>query len=308
MFRKTIKNLIILAKLNFYFRVAISAAIGLVVIFIFANVFFRTQTNDYTFTNQTVRFDENRNEIQVPSPPPDAIPASPPPTPIPAPEQPPAQVSVGGIVMFGNYTWRVLDIQDNAALIITERVIETRRFHHTPWVSVTWDSSELRQWLNGEFLSRFSHSERSRIRSINTQTSNNPWYGTSGGNNVVDSVFLLSLDEVLQYFGDSGMVGRGINANVRSQDSWSIGDPFGIYKNGVHDNYSEARIALYIRDRPGFFPESVWWLRTPSFIDEFEQSNGFVLVQASGFLEVRGTGFLTHPHGVRPALWLDLVQ
>ena len=36
---------------------------------------------------------------------------------------------IGSTVSFGGYTWRILDIQNNMALIITENIIEQRAYH-----------------------------------------------------------------------------------------------------------------------------------------------------------------------------------
>ena len=40
-------------------------------------------------------------------------------------------MQVGDIINFGKYKWRVLTIKNNAALIITEDIIELRAFHTT---------------------------------------------------------------------------------------------------------------------------------------------------------------------------------
>ena len=46
-------------------------------------------------------------------------------------------VSVGDIIQFGPYDWRVLDVQGDTALIITDRVIAQRAFHEISGVDVT---------------------------------------------------------------------------------------------------------------------------------------------------------------------------
>jgi len=43
-----------------------------------------------------------------------------------------------GIIIFGNYKWRVLDIKDDRALIITENIIELR-WYHNDFVHTTWE-------------------------------------------------------------------------------------------------------------------------------------------------------------------------
>lgn len=100
---------------------------------------------------------------------------------------------------FGDYTWCVLDIQGDKALMITEDVVEKHPYNLN-YVYVTWDTCTLRQYLNGEFFSKFSCECKALILSTNLLNSDNPLYGTKGGNDSKDSIFLLSIDEVKKYF------------------------------------------------------------------------------------------------------------
>ena len=74
-----------------------------------------------------------------------------------------------------------------------------------------------------------------------TANPNNPWYGTSGGNATTDKVFLLSLDEVVKYFGDSGDL-----LNKRRKDykgnAVSAGD-------SLYDEYNDSRIVKNGKDK-----------------------------------------------------------
>ena len=89
----------------------------------------------------------------------------------PSPTQ--TQVSTGDIIQFGPYNWRVLDVQGNQALIITDRVIESRMYHHT-FEAVTWETNEIRRWLNNEFLSRLSAEEQARVAQTTVVNHDNP--------------------------------------------------------------------------------------------------------------------------------------
>ena len=120
--------------------------------------------------------------------------------------------------------------------------------------------------------------------------------------NTTVSIFLLSIDEVLRYFGDSGLVARGatMGANKRANNApnWPS---WGIYSPGIHDQYSEARIA---QDLGG--SASWWWLRSPGyfpFLAAYVSLNGYLILfgdSAFGRVGVYG--------GVRPALWLYLCE
>ncbi|MCL1893453.1 MAG: DUF6273 domain-containing protein [Holophagaceae bacterium] len=104
-------------------------------------------------------------------------------------------------IQFGPYKWRVLDRQGNKALLITENVLENCIFHGN-FTSVTWETCDLRKYLNNDFLQKFSIDEQRQIAEISITNPNNPQYGTSGGENTTDKVFLLSIEEAQRYFVD----------------------------------------------------------------------------------------------------------
>ena len=132
---------------------------------------------------------ENAEDVVMAAQPPSPSP-SPPPTPIPTPAPTPRPspvplpspifmftatptplpirvgenryIAVGDIIPFGNHLWRVLDLQDSCALIITKNVICGREYHRM-FAPVTWETSEIRRYLNSTFLDTFSESDRERI-------------------------------------------------------------------------------------------------------------------------------------------------
>ncbi|MDR2532743.1 MAG: DUF6273 domain-containing protein [Oscillospiraceae bacterium] len=107
---------------------------------------------------------------------------------------------IGDIIQFGDYDWRVLDVQDGKALIITENMTEGRTYH-SDYVEMTWEKSDIRAYLNSEFYNRFSSEERERITET-TVINNDNSRGIPGGNDTVDRIFLLSIDEAHKYFAD----------------------------------------------------------------------------------------------------------
>ena len=97
--------------------------------------------------------------------------------------------------------WIVLDRQDDRMLVLSRRALEELPFHevHEP---VTWESSTIRAWLNGVFLSSaFTEEEASRIlMTENDNSSVNPDYHyTEGSGPTEDRIFLLSHDELIRY-------------------------------------------------------------------------------------------------------------
>jgi hypothetical protein len=56
-------------------------------------------------------------------------------------------MQVGDKIVFGQYEWRVLEIQNNVALIITEYIID-QRVYHDAYKDITWADCSLRKYLN----------------------------------------------------------------------------------------------------------------------------------------------------------------
>ncbi|MCL2617733.1 MAG: DUF6273 domain-containing protein [Defluviitaleaceae bacterium] len=187
--------------------------------------------------------------------------------------------NVGNIVEFGGHTWRVLDVQTGRALLLSEYILEHRQYHHTNQ-NVTWSSSSIRHYLNNTFYNTFSEADRSLILETEISNLDNQWFGTPGGNNTFDKIFLLSLEQVVWHFGNSGQLGN------RSANRLTI-----------NDSYNSERIAIarYLRGMIG------WWLRSPGRYD-----NRAVRVNSSGAVSVSGASVDLAFSGVRPALWLSL--
>ncbi|MCL2755310.1 MAG: DUF6273 domain-containing protein [Oscillospiraceae bacterium] len=191
---------------------------------------------------------------------------------------------IGDIIKFGEYHWLVLDVQKgiaeqcpDKALIITRQIIGFRRFHAEE-ADVTWENCTLREYLNGEFLDNF---DSTKIAPTTNTNPNNPWYDTDGGNPTIDSIFLLSLDEVCKYFGDS-------TAKLANREKRAF---------RIDDENSKAREALYEGNI------LAWWLRSPG-----SRPDNVAAVTPNGHIHVHGgNGGANRLRGggVRPALWLN---
>ena len=73
--------------------------------------------------------------------------------------------------------------------------------YNEKYEDVTSETCTLRGWLNGEFLtSAFTDDERKIIKETAVKNDANPKYGTTGGNDTQDKIFLLSIDEAKKYF------------------------------------------------------------------------------------------------------------
>ena len=179
-------------------------------------------------------------------------------------------------VQFGKYVWRVLSIEDGKALLITENIVEKKVIHEV-WKTTMWEDTDIRKYLNGDFYDGFTDDEKKLISETKNKNPNNQWFDTEAGKDTTDKVFLLSLDEVVKYFGDSGQLA---NKNPDNE-------------NKIDDEYNTARIAKYEDGTEGY-----WWLRTFG-----DNSASTAVVDYDGMIGVDGAFFISEG-GVRPALWL----
>ncbi|SDE91806.1 hypothetical protein SAMN04488542_103205 [Fontibacillus panacisegetis] len=202
-------------------------------------------------------------------------------------------IKIDSSLSFGGYHWRVLDIRNNTALIITENIIEQRAYHDA-YKDITWADCALRKYLNGEFYDNFNATDQSRIMPVINKNPDNPWYGSKGGTDTQDSVFLLSIEEVVcKYFGDSSskLYNRGKN-----QKYWFE----------RKDENNSKRIARLEANKGGII--WWWWLRSPGRVNVkavYIHGDGNIGIQGNNILKGNiSDGKCTG--GVRPALWLKL--
>jgi hypothetical protein len=120
-----------------------------------------------------------------------------------------SDISKGDAFTFGSYggkdiEWLVLDVQDDKALVISKKIID-KRDYNKKLESTTWARCDLRKWLKNDFYNQaFNSDERLRIAKTHVSNQyNSPQYGTDGGLDTIDYVFLLSIDEAKRYFSSA---------------------------------------------------------------------------------------------------------
>jgi len=244
-------------------------------------------------------------------------------------------------IKFGGHIWRVLDVQYDRVLVITDEILELRGFHNEleyeleliptfrneyddngiftgrfyfPFPplerrhmksGVTWETSDIRHWLNNDFYNTLSASDRAAIEEIYVINNDNPWFGTPGGNNTTDKLFLLSLEEVVRYFG-----GNIECLNNRGLNEW------GMWEDNIWNEFNVARSARYQEDN-----SHAWYLRSPGASPArvaavvFGGSIWMAGVNAdeggrpSSRTIFSDTEYEQHwfpYYGVRPAMWINL--
>ena len=198
----------------------------------------------------------------------------------------------GSVVTFGRYPqtrsgkdstpieWLVLDYDaaNSRALLISLYGLDCLEYNEER-AEITWEACTLRAWLNGDFYARaFSAAEKEAILTAAVDNGGSQGfggYGTDGGNDTQDRIFLLSYAEAWKYFTDDYARMCEPTDYAVSQGSW----PVRYYSAGGKASCS-------------------WWLRSPG-----GDQNSAAVVRPSG---ARGDIAADRPNNaVRPALWLD---
>lgn len=105
-------------------------------------------------------------------------------------------------IKFGKYEWRVLTINNGSAMIITENIVMMLPYGEVGIDGTCWSDSGVRKYLNTTFFNEFDAAEKAVIQEVLIKTPKNPEYGTPGGADTKDRVFLLSIEEALKFFHD----------------------------------------------------------------------------------------------------------
>lgn len=93
--------------------------------------------------------------------------------------------------------WRVLHKNDSTLFLVADQGIDCKDYHNLG-ADISWENSTMRQWLNKDFYdSAFNSDEQKAIVKQTVLNEDNSNYGTKGGNDTEDKVFLLSMEEVL---------------------------------------------------------------------------------------------------------------
>ena len=206
-------------------------------------------------------------------------------------DSPFSAVQIGDTIHFGELDWIVLEIEDGKALIISEKILSQRQWHYEQRL-LTWEPSEIRNYLNGSFLEEtFSDEEKNLILEANIVNNANLWYASAGaGVDTQDRVFLLSLEEVVKYFGDSGILSRYAGEGAS-----------GLPLVFIYDEYNDKRRAEPINDDI----ISWWWLRTPGRAYNALVDSSAAAVNGIGEIVPYGI-YLVAEGGVRPAMWVRM--
>ncbi len=202
--------------------------------------------------------------------------------------------------------WRVLHTDGNQALLLSDVALDDQWDWYTAGEYDTWETSTVRSWLNGygagsnqqsvdysrkNFIgSAFTASEQAAIVNSSLENADNIRYGTSGGNNTTDKVFLLSETDV---WNTDAAESYGF---VRD---WKTNDEARCCEGST---YAKAMgMYSFIGIQTDYDGNCDWWLRSPG-----ECSNIAMYVFFNGLVLSGGDSAYEYGTGVRPALNLNL--
>ena len=204
-------------------------------------------------------------------------------------------VTTWDCIYFGNYyqsnsstkepiKWRVLSVNGNDAFLLADQNLDAKPYNEK-YTSVTWATCTLRTWLNDTFLSTaFTSAEQAAIRNTTVVNEDNPYYGTEGGENTTDKVYLLSIAEASNTaYGFNGEFDT--SSNTREAKNTAYAKECGA---------STATSAEY--EGNGW-----WWLRSPGYNSDFASD-----VDSIGCGVDYGHSVYDDNYAVRPALHLNL--
>ena len=182
--------------------------------------------------------------------------------------------NIGDTVTFGSYDgnpieWVVLDKTDSKAMLFAKYNFMEERAYNTGQNYVPWETSDLRLWLNNEFLNKvFSESEISAIADTNV----NNFEETDGYmNDTVDKVYLLSHADFKKYrdilykydavyevdWWEEPYVRKGIGTFIWLRDSYDYGPDMGIYHSFIN-HYGECDSRAIMQDGPMNIRPVIW--------------------------------------------------
>lgn len=199
----------------------------------------------------------------------------------------PEVAQVGDIITFGNYEqdnktangkeeieWKVLEKDENGKMFLISRYALDCRHYHSSVEQATWETSDIRSWLNNDFYkTAFDNTERAKIKTTTLENRDNADYNTDGGNDTNDKVFLLSIDEAKAYL------------------------PSTVERVCIATKYAESQGSQL----EGLTRSCRWWLRSPG-----STLYNASFVKIDGFILQLGTPVSVEKRSVRPAMWVEL--
>lgn len=175
--------------------------------------------------------------------------------------------------------WLVLDQQDNRLLVISKYALDTQPYSNDR-TSTAWSTSNMRSWLNNDFLrAAFSVDEQTMIPTVTLTTEKDSRPNTVSDSPTLDKVFLLSVAEVNQYL-----------------PSPASRVCFPVYQASLERKWDSSR-------RDTILGSEFWWLRSAGSTSKEPYAVG---IDRSGAIEDNHFASVYQLGHVRPAMWITV--
>jgi hypothetical protein len=215
----------------------------------------------------------------------------------------------GNSVIFGSYEqdndldngkepieWIVLSNNGSELFVLSKYALDCMPYNSKYVAGETWEISTLRSWLNDDFYNAaFSDAEKTAIKTTKLKNNDNPNYGTNGGNDTEDNVFLLSTEDM-------------INTSYGFYSEYDVDDIANVDKmisrRCAPTAYAIARTSLLSAQ---YYTEegkaACWWrLRSPG-----GDSSLSTFVGEAGYVELYGIdNGLYYCSSIRPAIVISI--
>ncbi len=205
------------------------------------------------------------------------------------------KAKVGDIVTFGTYEsdnntengeepiyWDVMAEEDGKLLLATHFGIDCLQYNHYPQ-DITWEQCTLREWLNHDFYEKqFTDEEREHIQLSHLVNLDNTRWGTDGGADTDDRIFLFSVAEL------TALDGKATDEADPSRELSPT--PYAVER---HAWYSGLE---------GFEDNCIfWWTRSPG-----PSPNSVSCVMGDGvIMDGDQACYVSHDHyAIRPVMWI----
>lgn len=215
-------------------------------------------------------------------------------------------IKVGDYLVLGEYPfapngdkkplqWIVMDIENDKLFLISRYVIDIMKYHKNSKQKM-WYASEVRKWLNSEFI-RTSIPSEFLGNIIPTRIKYQVWsaYFTNveNYNFCTDKVFLIGYEEILKYWPTPSY----------AKDK-KIGE-------GVPYSKRKATLTPYAKTKKYIDPIAIkYGCRDISnyLLRDNEENHICCVISKPAFASVNYWGFYSHqnsiPDGIRPAMWV----
>ena len=179
--------------------------------------------------------------------------------------------------------WRVLSVEGDDAFLLADKGLDCQSYNESK-EDVTWETCTLRSWLNGYgadknivkkdysgggFLNNaFTPTEQQAIMTTNVVNEDNPEYGTEGGNDTSDKVYLLSRDAAMNSAYGFSTLKRQYAENRRGFNTTFAKDKGAETSESVE----HSGIGTWLLRSIGYSSKSAFFVHIYGYLDAFDVS------------------------------------